>query len=126
MGILPPEIGKLPKVQRLLLSDNLLTALPLDIKNLTKLTVLDLENNPNLPIPSEIIAKVFDPTGIFSAYFDARRPLHEAKIILVGQGSVGKTSLVKRIIENNFNEQENKTEGIQISKWKVKRNRPLA
>ena len=48
-----------------------------------------------------------------------RRPLLEAKVILVGQGSVGKTSLIKRIIENNFDKRENKTEGIQISKWKV-------
>ena len=46
-----------------------------------------------------------------------RRPLNEAKIILVGQGGVGKTSLVKRIIDNDFDPHETKTDGISVRKW---------
>jgi len=49
-----------------------------------------------------------------------RRALSEVKVILVGQGSVGKTSLVKRIVYNKFSKREKKTDGIYIEKgWSV-------
>ncbi len=48
-----------------------------------------------------------------------QHPLNEAKLILVGRGGVGKTSLVNRLVHKTFNEGENKTEGIQITHWTV-------
>ena len=47
------------------------------------------------------------------------RPLNECKLILVGRGEVGKTSLVKRLVENNFDGNESKTQGIKITTWFV-------
>ena len=47
------------------------------------------------------------------------RPILEAKIVLVGQGSVGKTSLVNKLLYNQFYSQEAKTEGISIDRWEV-------
>lgn len=46
-------------------------------------------------------------------------PLHEAKMLLVGEGNVGKTSLVNRLIDNRFDPRESKTEGISIRRWQV-------
>jgi hypothetical protein len=46
-----------------------------------------------------------------------KRPLNEGKLILVGRGEVGKTSLIKRLVENEFNEDESKTQGIRITNW---------
>jgi internalin A len=46
-----------------------------------------------------------------------KRSLNEGKLILVGRGEVGKTSLVKRLVENTFNDDESKTQGIRIAKW---------
>jgi internalin A len=40
-------------------------------------------------------------------------------MLLVGQGSVGKTSLVKRLVKGEFDLHENKTEGINITPWQV-------
>ena len=40
-------------------------------------------------------------------------------MLLIGQGSVGKTSLVKRLVEGCFDPHENKTEGIDIRRWAV-------
>jgi len=40
-------------------------------------------------------------------------------MILVGQGSVGKTSLVKRLLWDKFDPHEEKTEGIEIEEWQV-------
>jgi len=46
-------------------------------------------------------------------------PISEAKVIVLGQGSVGKTSLVKRLLINEFDPSERITEGVSISKWSV-------
>jgi internalin A len=48
-----------------------------------------------------------------------KRPLNEGKLILVGRGEVGKTSLVKRLVDNDFNIDESKTQGIRITSWLV-------
>ncbi|MCP3965341.1 MAG: GTP-binding protein [Lentisphaerae bacterium] len=45
--------------------------------------------------------------------------LNEAKILLVGQGGVGKTSIIKRLTGSSFDLAESKTAGIQIQPWSV-------
>ncbi|MFN8453742.1 MAG: COR domain-containing protein [Anaerolineae bacterium] len=119
---LPFEISRLSNLKKLYLYGNQLTTLPLEITQLSKLNLLDLRDNP-LPIPSEILVKTKEPTTIINYYLqhitNQRHPLNEAKLLLVGQGSVGKTSLVQRLIENCFNPAENKTEGIAIRQWLV-------
>ncbi len=50
---------------------------------------------------------------------EEKRPLNEGKLILVGRGEVGKTSLVRRLVKNEFRGDESKTQGINISKWPV-------
>lgn len=49
----------------------------------------------------------------------ATRQLNEGKLILVGRGGVGKTSLVRRLIDDEFNALEAKTEGIRIACWQL-------
>ena len=49
-----------------------------------------------------------------------RRALNEGKLILVGFGGVGKTTLVNRMVLGRpFNKDEAKTDGIQISDWRI-------
>ena len=126
---LPPEIGQLSQLHELHLQDNQLTALPAEIEQLTDLKGLFLHGNEALGIPPEILGPAWPtkppakPADILAYYFrsrrEATRPLNEAKILLVGQGGVGKTSLVKRLVENKFDPEEGKTEGINITQWKV-------
>ncbi|HZS04299.1 MAG TPA: COR domain-containing protein [Blastocatellia bacterium] len=59
-----------------------------------------------------------NPAEILDYYFRPKRPLLEAKLILVGRGAVGKTSLVNRLVHNTFGK-EKKTEGIRITRWDV-------
>nr|AAU84033.1 leucine-rich-repeat protein [uncultured archaeon GZfos35D7] len=119
---LPLEIGELKSLTTLYLWGNQLTALPLEIGELKNLTTLDLRDNP-LPIPPEILAKIYEPATIINYYLQhetgEKKPLNEAKMILVGQGSVGKTSLVKRLLWDEFNLHEEKTKGIEIEEWQV-------
>ena len=51
---------------------------------------------------------------------DEKRPLNEGKLILVGRGEVGKTSLVRRLVNNNFRGDESKTQGINITSWSLR------
>ncbi|HMB93288.1 MAG TPA: GTP-binding protein, partial [Rhodothermales bacterium] len=77
----------------------------------------------NLAIPPEIIAEVRNPSTIFDYLRQKQtgtRRLNEAKVLVVGQGSVGKTSLIRRLLYDDFDPAENKTEGIDIQEWQVK------
>ena len=120
---LPPEIASLVNLEALDVSNNQLTALPPEIASLTKLKFLDLVGNP-LPIPPEVLQATDKPDEIINYYLKVRpeadkRRLNEAKLLMVGQGGVGKTSLVNRLVDGTFDPEEGKTEGIDIRKWQV-------
>ena len=122
LTILSPYIQSFKKLTTLRLWHNQLRSLPPEIKNLNDLTLLDLQGNP-LPIPPEILELRDQPQKILNYYFQyiekQRKPLNEAKMVIVGQGAVGKTSLVKRLLEDAFNPCENTTEGIDIRRWNI-------
>ncbi|MFM5998233.1 MAG: COR domain-containing protein, partial [Dolichospermum sp.] len=126
---LPEAIAQLSNLSELYLSDNQLTTLPEAIKQLSQLEKLDLRGN-QLNIPAEILGSSWNslgkPSEILTYYFsvqtEERQPLNEAKVLLVGQGTVGKTSLVKRLIKNTFDANESKTNGINIENWRLEVN----
>lgn len=47
-------------------------------------------------------------------------PVNEFKLILVGDGGSGKTSLLKRITTGEFDKNEKQTHGINIQSWRLK------
>jgi internalin A len=122
---LPDEIGALKRLRKLDLHNNQLISLPQRIHELADLEVLDISQNP-LPVPPEISAWARDPQALISYYVDhqkgPKRALNEAKLILVGQGNVGKTSLVRRLIEGTFDPMEPQTQGIEIRPWSTQVN----
>ena len=87
-----------------------------------------MRRNP-LPISPEILGPTDtsqDPGSIAEIFNYLRqlhsgdvRPLNEAKLLLVGQGSVGKTSLIKRLIDNQFNPNQPQTDGLNVRDWAV-------
>jgi internalin A len=131
---LPESIGNLVNLQRLYLSQNQLRELPESLLRLTSLKELYLHGNDKLGLPTEVLgptyshvlndkARPIKPISILDYYFQNRkgsRPLNEAKMILVGRGDVGKTSLVNRLLFNRFNKNEERTPGIAISEWKIR------
>lgn len=125
---LPESIGQLSQLQSLYLDGNNLMSLPGQLRELTRLERLYLHGNKALGLPEEVLgaswlqpyARAAKPATILDYYFRTRggekRPLNEAKLILVGRGAVGKTSLVNRLVHEKFVD-EKKTEGIKITEW---------
>ena len=129
---LPESLGQLTRLRCLNLSDNQLSRLPESLLQLKNLKELYLHGNEALGIPLEVLGptskdafrnKVLPahPADILNYYFRNRREewrtLREAKILVVGQGTVGKTCLIKRLLNQGYNPDQNKTEGIDITRW---------
>ena len=117
---LPSQIGNLTHLQELNVSNNSLYTLPSSAAKLSSLREIRLQGN-QIPIPPEIAARSSLDIIAFVLQVTAEgaRSISEAKVLFVGEGGVGKTSLVKRMIEDGFDEYEPKTEGILIKNWHV-------
>ncbi|WP_082209748.1 COR domain-containing protein [Fischerella sp. PCC 9605] len=129
LSTLPTEIGQLVNLQTLHLRDNQLSTLPSEIRQLPNLKKLDLRSNP-VPIPPEILgAKDLskdpgDVNEILDFYFRVQdpnetEPFYEAKLLIVGEGGAGKTSLAKKIEDETYELQadEESTQGIDVIQW---------
>ncbi|MBN2442364.1 MAG: leucine-rich repeat domain-containing protein, partial [Spirochaetales bacterium] len=127
---LPPEISNLTNLQRLDLCDNQFTSLPREILTLSlpfcwnygdSINGIYIKGNPLTNPPVEI-AQQGDKA--IRNYFTKLKQeetirLYEAKLILIGEGEVGKTSVIKRVMEPHLSisKKEKTTEGIDIRKW---------
>jgi internalin A len=113
INIIPDSISKLFDLSALDFSNNQISVIPDSISKLSNLTYLALRGNPITNIPPEIIDG--NPRAAIS-YLKAttKRPLNELKVLLVGEGDVGKTSLLKSIQGKPFDDRELKTPGINI------------
>jgi internalin A len=132
----PDVILTLLQLTFLDLSGTDLRELPEALRALTSLEELYLHQIPNLNLPIEILGPTrFEsssrspdgapakPAQILEYYFrirGGRRPLNEVKLVLVGFGGVGKTSLVRRLVIDRFDAREAKTEGINRTTWPIR------
>jgi internalin A len=125
---LPEDVSTLSSLFVLDVSNNALKSLPHSLLKLSRLKILDVRDNLDLGIPPEISNdpqnrwRSAKPAEVLSFYFrlgEAAQTLNEAKILLVGQGGVGKTSLVNRLLHNLYDPDEQKTEGISIHGWEI-------
>ncbi|MCD4650672.1 MAG: GTP-binding protein, partial [Candidatus Cloacimonetes bacterium] len=140
---LPAEIGELKNLQVLHLGGNKLTSLPAVIGKLENLVSLDLRLNNLTSLPAEIgnlknyvkISSARNPLtnpplevceeGIKAIrnYFEELQKdsevINEAKVLFVGQGEVGKTCLMKKLLKPNedVNLKEVSTKGIDVKDW---------
>lgn len=130
---LPPEIGSLKSLKSLDVSNNRLINLPSELRDLVILKSINLVGNDKLEIPLEILGdstkrggyssvKSSSPRTILDYFFSRQRrgrPLQEVKLLLVGRGESGKSSVSLRLRENWFESALKETPGIDIRPWKI-------
>ena len=133
---LPPEIGQLTALTELWLFENQLGTLPPEILQLRSLKHLLLHKNSELRIPDSIlgptVGEIFGskksrkeparPADILNFYFTRQqaaaagtlRAVNEIKVMLVGRGEAGKTSLRRYFTGQPHNPTEKETPGIAL------------
>lgn len=112
----PDGIGALRQLTALHLEDNHLTTLPAALGELRELDVLGLEGNPLTSPPPEVVAA---GTGAVVSFLRdlGEDPVRQwaSKVVVVGEGRVGKTSLLKALRGEAHDPLESTTHGLTVS-----------
>jgi len=90
-------------------------ALPPEIGQLRHLTKLDFDNNPLTSPPPEILQQGIKAVlAYLREQLQAKQTQWVSKLLIVGEGGVGKTSLLRALRGELFNSEESTTHGIAI------------
>nr|WP_255679148.1 COR domain-containing protein [Methanosarcina sp. DH1] len=129
LSLLPPEIVELKNLTTLDISYNQLSSLPPEILELgidiewednSAEKGIFLKGNPLENPPIEIVKQGREAViNYFKSLEGEKKPLNEVKVLLVGDGEAGKTSLVKRIFGEEVDGNESQTQGINIRKLAI-------
>ena len=117
---IPESITNLINLTILNLSNNQLTSIPESITNLTNLTILNLSNNPLENPPYEIATEGIEAIRNYFRQLKEKGLdyIYEAKLLIVGEGGAGKTTLAKKIQDPAYQLQnEDSTKGIDVIQW---------
>lgn len=95
LSSLPPEIGQLSALKKLFLHDNPLLAIPPSVLGPERSDFNITGQKPDPAPPAEILDYYFSIVG------GEGRALREVKVIFVGHGEVGKSSMVDALLGKN-------------------------
>jgi len=113
---LPENISNLINLEKLILNSNQIIELPHSISKLQYLKKIKLSKNPITENLKEI--DQLKPEKIIKYLLTIQekesKPLNEAKILVLGDERVGKTSIINRLVKNEFNTEQGSTQGIDI------------
>ena len=119
-------LAKLHHLQTIDLRHNRLMTVPDWLVKLLQLNALYLHNNPIHDPPPGIInlqgswgrADIRKLRAYFRQLAEGEDVLYEAKLIIIGEGMAGKTTLAKKLLNPNYElRNEDATVGIQIFHW---------
>jgi hypothetical protein len=116
LPVLPAWFGQLSNLTSLYLDRNELSGLPESFKKLTNLTEVYMDGNPmmaELPLRvrtrgSQAVLTYLREMGAGSVQ------LWQSKIMIVGEATVGKTSLAKQLRGDDYDPDEGQTHGVRI------------
>jgi internalin A len=112
---LPSEIGQLTSLQSLDLMSNQLISLPSEIGQLTNLTELNLRDNPLTSPPPEIVEQGRRAVlAYLREQLEGSRRQWISKLLVVGEGGVGKTAMLRALRGERFDPELPTTHGIRI------------
>eukprot|EP01104_Vermistella_antarctica_P020132 TRINITY_DN840_c0_g1_i1.p1 TRINITY_DN840_c0_g1~~TRINITY_DN840_c0_g1_i1.p1 ORF type:complete len:1486 (-),score=419.48 TRINITY_DN840_c0_g1_i1:95-4552(-) len=115
LAALPSDIGKLTRLTRLMLSRNALDFLPHQLSALSRLKTLDLAENPFNGIPHQTLVHGTLDQNSLPKLFGFLREIGKGgaerysrvRLMFVGEGAVGKTSLIEVMRKRQMKEQKN-------------------
>ena len=115
----PDSITQLTSLTTLYLHNNQLTTVPDSISQLTSLTELTLHNNP---VSDSVPGSVLEgrPADVIRYLLDLRQdeePLNELKLLILGRGGAGKSSIKDRLLKDEFDPDRLETPGVDIDRW---------
>ncbi|NQZ11433.1 MAG: 50S ribosome-binding GTPase, partial [Algicola sp.] len=114
---LPESIGQLQNLKILYLHSNNLTSLPESLHRLKNLGGLGLAGNPVTRHLKGIEKNLYAQeliTYLLEVQDKNTKLLNEAKVLVVGDERVGKTSLINRLLGRRHNPNQKSTPGIDI------------
>ncbi|MFC2145968.1 COR domain-containing protein [Acidobacteriota bacterium] len=122
------SLKELRNLKYLDLRDNKISQLPAEFLNLGMEIKWEWEGkdgiflvgNPLEEPPVEIIKQGDEAIlQYFKSLAGEKQALNEVKVLIVGEGAAGKTSLLKRLLGQDFNKNESQTHGININTWEI-------
>lgn len=119
---LPKEITQLSQLEHLDLSRSKIKKLPREITQIPSLYALFLDETSFLEDPPQEIASqgIEAIRNYFAELEKGAGQLYESKLLILGEGGAGKTSLCKKILHSGnyeLNSEELTTEGIDINTY---------
>ncbi|MCP4155936.1 MAG: GTP-binding protein, partial [bacterium] len=121
-------LNELEHLTHLDLRNNKINRLPHKLLNRgLKITWKDIEsdgillnNNPLEPPPVELEKQGNHAVIVYlKSLFGDEQPISEVKVLLLGHGAAGKTTLVKRICGEDIDRREPMTPGVNIKSWET-------
>ncbi len=118
-------LAKLSALQLLSIYSNQITLLPFTfLDNFPELEILWLWNNPLENVDKAVYNKKY--TNVLEAVKNFIKDLRQgssavyaSKLVVVGNGRVGKTCLVKRWLDDGFDAKENSTHAVQLRRYSL-------
>ncbi|MEW6521681.1 MAG: leucine-rich repeat domain-containing protein [Thermodesulfobacteriota bacterium] len=120
-------LSNLTGLQNLALSDNQISELPSFVFGFSHLATLHLHENPIANVPAEIIDEWDCLPGVRNYFQSLARggtANNEVKLLLLGNGRVGKTSLVRAMLDRTFSEDVDSSDKILLRVWEIAGVRP--
>jgi hypothetical protein len=120
LEVVPGWIDELEQLKELRLNDNRITDLPASVDKLPNLRSLLLDANPlNPELSAAYINGLDDVKRYLRAKAEAQVVLNEAKLVFVGEGGVGKSSLLGALRGEAWEEKRESTHGVETKVLQV-------
>lgn len=116
----PESVSTLTHLRILHINNNELRVVSEWLLDLPRLTYIEVGGNPLITPPREIAAS--GSQAVLDFIRECRRGVAEqwiSKLLVVGEGGVGKTSLIKNLLHEPFDPAESTTHGIRLFDYRV-------
>jgi Leucine-rich repeat (LRR) protein len=130
----PPQLHLLTSLTTFNAAGNRITSLPVFLSSMPKLDSLQLDRNPLKSVPREVLQRGDTDLLVYlREHASGSQDVYRMKLMFVGQGNVGKTSLLnalrqgrkkkglRQLLKGDDTKKRNvATDGIDITEWNVK------